>query len=185
MTVPLIILAIPSLVIGALVGLPPDSGAIHRFLGKAIRSDLFERNGPVSSSTTWTFAIISSLVAVGGIFLAFTMYMRRNPNPYALGDRLHWLWTFLWHKWYFDEIYDILFVKGTYYFAMACWAFDRRVVDGAVNGVATVVGRSSGRLRRVQTGFVANYALAIALGAVLIVGVYLIARGDIFTQLFG
>ena len=45
--------------------------------------------------------------------------------------------------------------------------------------------RSSGRLRSVQTGFVANYALAIALGAVLIVGVYLIARGDIFNQLFG
>ena len=185
MTVPLILLAIPSVVIGALVGLPPDSGAIHTFLGKAIRSDLFESHGPVSSSTTWTFGIISSLVAVGGIFLAFTMYMRRNPNPYALGDRLHWLWTFLWHKWYFDEIYDVLFVKGTYYFAMACWAFDRHVVDGAVNGVATVVGKSSGRLRRVQTGFVANYALAIALGAVLIVGVYLIARGDIFTQLFG
>jgi NADH-quinone oxidoreductase subunit L len=185
MTVPLVILAIPSLIIGLLVGLPPDGGAIHTFLGKAIRSDLFESHGPVASSTTLTFGVISSLLAVGGIFVAFAMYMRLNPNPYKLGDRLHWLWTFLWHKWYFDEIYNVLFVKGTHGFAMACWAFDRYVVDGAVNGIATVVGRSSGRLRRVQTGFVANYALAIALGAVVIVGVYLIARGDIFTQLFG
>jgi len=185
MTVPLVILAIPSLVIGALVGFPPDGGAIHTFLGKAIRSDLFESHGAVSSSTSWTFGIISSVVAVGGIFLAFAMYMRLSPNPYTLGDRLHAIWTFLWHKWYFDEVYDVLFVKGTLALSMALWAFDRYVVDGAVNGVGAVVSRSSGRLRRVQTGFVANYALAIALGAVLIVGVYLIARGNIFTQLFG
>ncbi|MHB8645021.1 MAG: NADH-quinone oxidoreductase subunit L, partial [Thermomicrobiales bacterium] len=185
MTVPLIFLAVPSVVIGALVGLPPDKGAIHTFLSKAIRSDLFESHGPVASSTTLTFGVISTLVAVGGIFLAYAMYMRLSPNPYTLGDRLHWLWTLLWHKWYFDEVYDVLFVKGTLALAMAFWAFDRYVVDGAVNGIATVVSRSSGRLRRVQTGFVANYALAIALGAVVIVGIYLIARGDIFTQLFG
>ena len=186
MTVPLIILAIPSVVIGALLGWPPDAGAIHTFLGKTIQSTIVEEaHGVVSTSTTWTFGIMSSLVALGGIVLAFAMYMRLTPNPYKLGDRLHWLWTFLWHKWYFDEVYNAVFVRGTLALAMACWAFDRYVVDGAVNGVATVISRSSGRLRRVQTGFVANYALVIALGAVLIVGVYLIARGDIFTQLFG
>lgn len=186
MTVPLIILAIPSLVIGALLGWPPDAGAIHTFLGKTIQSTIVEEaHGAVSTSTTWTFGILSSLVALGGILLAYTMYLRLTPNPYKLGDRLHWLWTFFWRKWYFDEVYHAVFVKGTLALAMACWAFDRYVVDGAVNGVATVISRSSGRLRRVQTGFVANYALVIALGAVLIVGVYLIARGDIFTQLFG
>ena len=186
MTVPLILLAIPSLVLGALIGWPPDSGAIHRFLGKTIQSTIVEEaHGAIATSTTWTFGIISTLVALGGILLAYTMYLRLTPNPYKLGDRLHWLWTFFWHKWYFDEVYHAIFVKGTLALAMASWAFDRYVVDGAVNGIATVVSRSSGRLRRVQTGFVANYALAIALGAVLIVGVYLIARGDIFTQLFG
>lgn len=186
MTIPLIILAIPSVVIGALLGWPPDAGAIHTFLGKTIQSTIVEEaHGAVSTSTSWTFGIISSLVALGGILLAYTMYLRLTPNPYKLGDRLHWLWSFLWHKWYFDEAYHAVFVRGTLAIAMACWAFDRYVVDGAVNGVATVISRSSGRLRRVQTGFVANYALVIALGAVLIVGVYLIARGDIFTQLFG
>jgi NADH-quinone oxidoreductase subunit L len=186
MTVPLILLAIPSLVLGALIGWPPDNGAIHRFLGKTIQSTIVEEaHGAIATSTTWTFGIISTLIALGGILLAYTMYLRLTPNPYKLGDRLHWLWTFFWHKWYFDEVYHAIFVKGTLALAMACWAFDRYVVDGAVNGIATVVSRSSGRLRRVQTGFVANYALAIALGAVVIVGVYLIARGDIFTQLFG
>lgn len=186
MTIPLVILAIPSVVIGALLGWPPDAGAIHTFLGKTIQSTIVEEaHGAVSTSTSWTFGIISSLVALGGILLAYTMYLRLTPNPYKLGDRLHWLWTFLWRKWYFDELYHAVFVQGTLALAMACWAFDRYVVDGAVNGVATVISRSSGRLRRVQTGFVANYALVIALGAVLIVGVYLIARGDIFTQLFG
>jgi NADH-quinone oxidoreductase subunit L len=185
MTAPLVLLAIPSLVIGALVGIPPDKGAIHTFLSKAIQSDLFESHGAISASTTLTFAVFSTLVAFGGIGLAYVMYMRLSPNPYTLGDRLHLIWEFLWHKWYFDEVYDVLFVRGTLALAMTSWAFDRYVVDGAVNGIASVVSRSSGRLRRVQTGFVANYALAIALGAVLIVGVYLIARGDIFNQLFG
>jgi NADH-quinone oxidoreductase subunit L len=185
MTAPLVLLAIPSLILGALVGIPPDKGAIHKFLSKAIQSDLFENHGAISASTTLTFGAISTLVALGGIALAYAMYMRLSPNPYTLGDRLHGLWEFLWHKWYFDEVYNAVFVKGTLALAMASWAFDRYVVDGAVNGIASVVSRSSGRLRRVQTGFVANYALAIALGAVLIVGVYLIARGDIFNQLFG
>jgi NADH-quinone oxidoreductase subunit L len=185
MTAPLVLLAIPSLILGALVGIPPDNGAIHKFLGKAIRSELFESHGAIATSTTLLFGVISTLVALGGIGLAYAMYMRLSPNPYTLGNRLHGIWEFLWHKWYFDELYHAVFVKGTLALAMASWAFDRYVVDGAVNGIASGVSRSSGRLRRVQTGFVANYALAIALGAVLIVGVYLIARGDIFNQLFG
>jgi NADH-quinone oxidoreductase subunit L len=113
------------------------------------------------------------------------MYMRLTPNPYRLGDRLHALWTFLWYKWYFDRLYDIIAVKGTLALAYLSWGFDRYIIDGAVNGIGNLFSSSSRRLRRVQTGFVANYALAIALGTVIIVGIYLIWQGDIFSQLFG
>ena len=113
------------------------------------------------------------------------MYMRLSPNPYKLGDRLHGIWTFLWKKWYFDEVYNALFVSGTRGTSKVLWWIDANVVDGAVNGIARSVNRSSGQLRRVQTGFVANYALVIALGTVLIIGIFLIARGNIFAQFFG
>ena len=185
MTWPLIILAVPSIALGALVGFPPDNGLIHGFLGKTIMSDLAEANGAVPANLTLTFGVLSSLAAFGGIGLAYLMYMRLSPNPYKLGDRLHGLWTFLWKKWYFDEVYNVLFVSGTRGTSKLMWWIDANVVDGAVNGLARSVNRSSGQLRRVQTGFVANYALVIALGTVLIIGIFLIARGNIFGQFFG
>lgn len=185
MWVPLVILAIPSLFLGALIGLPPDKGWIHTFLGKTIMSELQESYGAVTSSTTVGFAIISSALGLLGILLAYMMYMRLSPNPYRLGDRLHGLWSFLSHKWYFDKLYDIIAVKGTLALAYIAWGFDRYIIDGAVNGIGHLFSTSAQRLRRVQTGFVANYALAIALGTVLIVGIYLIWQANIFNQLFG
>jgi len=185
MTWPLIILAVPSVALGALVGFPPDNGPIHAFLGKTIMSDLAEANGAVPADLTLTFGVLSSLAAFGGVGLAYLMYMRLSPNPYKLGDRLHGIWTFLWKKWYFDEVYNALFISGTRGTAKVMWWIDANVVDGAVNGIARSVNRSSGQLRRVQTGFVANYALVIALGTVLIIGIFLIARGNIFGQFFG
>jgi NADH-quinone oxidoreductase subunit L len=60
-------------------------------------------------------------------------------------------------------------------FSIALWKWiDAGFIDGIVNGLAFVTGGVSQRLRRVQTGIVSNYALAIALGTVVIVGVYLI-----------
>jgi NADH-quinone oxidoreductase subunit L len=59
--------------------------------------------------------------------------------------------------------------------ANGLWAFDRNVVDGAVNGVAAFYAWSGRRLRRTQTGFVANYAFAIAIGVFCLVGYVLIS----------
>ena len=186
MTVPLILLAIPSLFLGAAIGLPADAGWVHTFLGKTIQSRFVEETfGPVAASTTFTFGIISAAVGLIGIAVTYLMYVRLRPNPYRLGDRLHAIWDFLWHKWYFDELYDYIAVKATLVMAYLSWGFDRAIVDGAVNGIGTLFRGGSGRLRRVQTGFVANYALAIALGTVLIIGIYLIWQGNIFQQLFG
>ena len=89
MTAPLVILAIPSLVIGALVGIPPDKGAIHTFLSKAIQSELFESHGPVSSARRSPSGFSQRSSRSAGSDSAYTMYMRLSPNPYTLGDRLH------------------------------------------------------------------------------------------------
>ncbi len=184
MTMPLLVLAVPSIVIGALVGYPPENGLFHKFLHKTIGSELLEASGPVEFETTLIFGVLSSVAAIFGIGLAYLMYVRQTPNPYTLGDRLHGLWTFLYKKWYFDEVYNALFIGGTRQAAHGLWWVDANIIDGAVNGIARSVNRSSGQLRRVQTGFVANYALVIALGMVLIVGVFLIARSNLFA-LFG
>jgi NADH-quinone oxidoreductase subunit L len=74
-----------------------------------------------------------------------------------------------------DEVYDTLIVRPLAFFARILWKWvDAGFIDGIVNGIAYLTGGVSQRLRKVQTGVVSNYALAIVLGTVLIVGVYLV-----------
>ncbi|MGZ3679376.1 MAG: NADH-quinone oxidoreductase subunit L, partial [Ktedonobacterales bacterium] len=78
------------------------------------------------------------------------------------------------HAWYVDDAYAVVFGKGGEEVADEAAAFDRGIIDGAVNGVATVVRGTGGRLRQLQTGYVRNYALAIFVGAALIVLYYVV-----------
>jgi NADH-quinone oxidoreductase subunit L len=73
-----------------------------------------------------------------------------------------------------------VFIQPAKRFAMFCWrVIDVGIIDAAVNGTASLVTGVSGRLRTLQTGLVANYALAIALGMVVIIGVYFAAFSDL------
>jgi NADH-quinone oxidoreductase subunit L len=129
----------------------------------------------ISTATTWTFGIISTIVAVSGIWLAYSFYISGRFNPARTAEEHPALYRFLSNRWGFDDLYDRVFVKPAYALAMFLWTFvDVRVIDGTVNEVARDTLRLSQRLRRVQTGLVSNYALAIALGTVVILGVYLV-----------
>ena len=76
-------------------------------------------------------------------------------------------------KWRIDEFYDRDDRPAVQAPGDVLWrVVDVGIIDGAVNGMASVVNGPSARLRTVQTGLVANYALAIALGMVVIIGVY-------------
>ena len=68
------------------------------------------------------------------------------------------------NKWYFDELNDLLFVRIGGGSRAALWWFDRNVVDGTVNGIATLTQGAGRGIRHIQTGRVQNYALGIALG---------------------
>jgi NADH-quinone oxidoreductase subunit L len=74
---------------------------------------------------------------------------------------------------YTDAFNVAVFEKPGIYLTRALVYLDNRGVDGAVNGLAAAVGGSSGRLRRLQTGFVRSYALSMLTGAVLVVGAFL------------
>lgn len=196
MTIPLILLAIPSAIIG-FIGFPPEDGWIHDFLApnfsvdgaeEAMLASLYAVEGAaehhVSLATTLAFGAISTLVALAGLAVAYMAYMKRSPafDPNTWASRLGGLYTFISRKWMFDELYEGLIVHPLYMISVYLWRIvDAGIIDGAVNGVAGVVGFTSGRLRRVQTGFVANYALAIALGAVVIVGAYFVFASNLFS----
>ena len=214
MTLPLIFLAVPSLLIGALVGWPPDQGPIHTWLGP-----VFEHGGEAHAGTTAALAILAAeegghtlpstaltyggfaasiILSFAGIGLAWMMYGSGQYDPKALTRRFYPLYDLFARKWYVDELYTAAVVhplynergesadltlgkpvaadpRGPSGLSVFIWKWiDAGFIDGIVNGIAYLTGGISQRLRKVQTGVVSNYALAIVLGTVVIVGVYLV-----------
>ena len=92
------------------------------------------------------------------------------------------LYRFLLNKWYFDEIYDRIFVRPAKDFGLFLWKQgDGRIIDGAVNGAGSVVETGATWLRRFQTGSVRVYAASILLGVVLVLGYYVWRFGQMAT----
>jgi NADH-quinone oxidoreductase subunit L len=180
MLIPLIVLAVPSAVAGLVLGIPPDGGMIHTWLDKAFvplseAAGVVAHEAAVPAAMTWAGFVISGLLAIGGIWLAYAMYVTGRISPKAMGARFHDFYVFFLNKWYIDEFYHEVIVAPLAWLATVLWKWiDAGFIDGIVNGVGWLFGGVSQRLRRVQTGIVSNYALAIALGTVIIVGVYLI-----------
>jgi NADH-quinone oxidoreductase subunit L len=165
MTWPLIFLAIPAALIG-FVGVPPDAGLFHYFI-EPVFAPALERGvhiAPGFTGPTMMIMLISTLVALAGIFFAWLLYFRPSGVPEALSRNVSWLYKALLNRWYFDELYDRVVVGGGKAIAYFLWRFDQKVVDGAVNGMAGLTRFGSGRLKRLQTGFVQGYALAIGVG---------------------
>lgn len=177
MAVPLVILAVASVFVG-FVGFPPEDGAIHHFLHLTF-SHVHAHH--VSLSMTYAFGIISSVVALSGIAVAYVVYMRKSVNTDELAAKYSGVYNFLLNKWYVDEFFMAAVVNPFKDIAMFLWkVVDVRIIDGIVNGVGTGIAASSQRLRRLQTGMVANYALEIAIGMVVLIGVFLLAFGNLF-----
>jgi NADH:ubiquinone oxidoreductase subunit 5 (subunit L)/multisubunit Na+/H+ antiporter MnhA subunit len=131
--------------------------------------------------------ILASVAAAAvGIAVAWKLFgvelliLRKRPEPdtvRSLSARLPFLYRASLNKWWFDELYDLLFIRIGGRVADALWWFDREVVDGTVNAVGTLTRGSGSRLARVQTGRVQNYALGIALGLIVMAASYLILAG--------
>jgi NADH-quinone oxidoreductase subunit L len=116
----------------------------------------------------------ATLVGLTGIGAAYYLYV---ANP-GLPDRLARQWRALYelslHKWYVDELYDHAFVRPMFALAQGLWKqIDVKVIDAAVNGVARAVAWGGWFLRLIQSGQTQHYALGMALGTVIILGVYM------------
>ena len=122
-----------------------------------------------------TLMVFSSVVAVMGILLAYGLWVKRRDVAEALARRFAPVHQLLLNKYYVDEIYDATIVqpiKAASQEGLWRW-FDVRVIDGAVNGTATIVDRFAAVLRLLQTGSVRAYARSFFLGVVMILGYYL------------
>jgi NADH-quinone oxidoreductase subunit L len=197
MTMPLVILAVLSLV-GGVIGLPALTHAphlLHDFLGPVLGGGHeASAHGAHAYGLEALLMTVSAGVALTGIGLGWLFYLKRPDLPHRVAARFSGVYQVVLHKYYVDELYDALFVRPVLKLVtlsgrldlegidalvnlssrlMARFSFlvgweDLRIVDGAVNGVAEVVGRWGTRLRRLETGRIQHYLYSVVLGLLVL-----------------
>lgn len=160
MTVPLLILAVLSIVTGYL-GIP-------EFLSPMFNE---RAGGSHASGVIMPIATLIGLLGIAGAYYAYVLHPSL-PDRWAERWRTAYDWSF--HKWYVDEAYDRSIVRPTFAAAGDLWRrVDVAIIDGAVNGVARAIGWGAWFLRLLQSGQAQHYALGMALGAVVILTMFL------------
>jgi len=114
-------------------------------------------------------------VGGAGIALAYAIYMGLPNVPGLLANRMQGLYLFLLNKWYFDELYDRIFVRPAFYLGRGLWkSGDGALIDGVgPDGVAAAVKLIARRAGALQTGYLYHYAFAMLSGVVVLVTWYL------------
>jgi NAD(P)H-quinone oxidoreductase subunit 5 len=169
MTLPLILLAVPSMLIG-LVG-TPWANYFEAFIHAP--GEVFEAE-PVNLVEFLTMGGSSVGIGLIGISLAVLMYLQKRIDPAALAQTFPTLYNLSKNKWYFDEIYDRVFVQGSRRLARQVLEVDYKVVDGVVNLTGLVTLLTGEGLKYFETGRAQFYALIVfvaVLGLVLISGI--------------
>jgi NADH-quinone oxidoreductase subunit L len=178
-TVPLILLAIPSVCAGWLIG--PVlfggyfGGSIAVAPGQDVLAEMAAEFHGVIAMTLHAFGTLPFSLAAGGIATAAYLYLMRPDLPQVIAGRLPTFYMVLDHKYWFDELYSWLFAGGARLLGTGLWQRgDVGVIDGFfVNGSARVVGWSATVIRRVQSGYIYHYAFAMIIGLLLLLSVLL------------
>jgi len=200
MTIPLIVLAIGSVVAGY-IGFPAWLGggdAFEKFL-EPVFEPLPIPLGPQAEYSHMAeagMAAVSVGVALLGFYLAYSKYCKRSWEEQREKRQYGALYPVLLNKWHIDELYDALFVNRLKGAGKALWRFDGKVIDGVVNGAAWTTGEGSlgsgwwdrwivdglvrfvggfiktmsWPVRLIETGYTQNYALVMVFGLLIFIG---------------
>jgi NADH-quinone oxidoreductase subunit L len=191
MALALIVLAIGSVAAGW-IGIPHALGGhnpLHAWLEPAFTAPVVAGEGAVAEAGAGeevaaeedhtalerTLMVVSLTLAIAGIAIAWYIWMKRRSIADNAAREFAGLYRLLLNKYYVDEAYDATIVqpiKAASTEGLWRW-FDVRVIDGAVNGTASIVDGGAAVLRRLQTGSVRAYAGSLFVGVVVILGYYL------------
>jgi NADH-quinone oxidoreductase subunit L len=175
MLVPLLVLSVGAVFAGAVlyplfVGHDQAmfwNGAIHT----AAHNHVLEHAHHVPA---WV-PLAPTVLGLAGIALAYALYMFAPGIPGQLAARFAGLYRFLLNKWYFDELYDAIFVRPAQQLARFLWKTgDARFIDGMPNGAASLALDGARSAVRLQTGRVASYAFTMIIGLVAFVTLLLV-----------
>jgi NADH-quinone oxidoreductase subunit L len=160
MALPLVVLAVLSFAGGVLLLPWHPSWTPLGWLGPVFGARLYDAH--LSGTTEWVLSVVDAVVALIGLGLAFPLWSSRPERPELEPEVLQ-------RSYFLDDVYDALIGRpGQALAAFSATVVDTQVIDGAVNGVGRLARQVGTGLRRVQTGFVRQYALGIVLGAVVL-----------------
>jgi NADH-quinone oxidoreductase subunit L len=112
-----------------------------------------------------------------GIALAYVMYIAAPLLPVRLAQSFGGIYRFVLNKWYFDELYDFIFVRPAIRLSRLFWQVgDVTIIDGVPNGLAELTTDGSRQAAKIQTGSLAVYAFAMLIGVVVLVGIFMLSR---------
>jgi NADH-quinone oxidoreductase subunit L len=193
MVAPLLILAVPTTLLGLILGIPPEEGIIHDWLDPifhdvhyvgALPGSILEHYATSGEEHHFELfglggllLLVGASVAAAGVWLAHRWYVQRTDAPgrfvegipLGLGPGMYRASV---NRYYVDDIYQLVWARGGVLVSNALWWFDAKIIDGAVNGAGWVASTAGGGLRKVQTGRVNNYGLGIAAGLAIVVLVF-------------
>lgn len=179
MLAPLIVLAIGA-VISGFVGYEYFVGhQMDAFWGSAIK--ILEENNAIEAAhhvPTWV-KLMPLVVGVIGIAAAYLAYIMKPEIPGKVTEAIRPVYLFLLNKWYFDELYDWLFVKRSWQAGLAFWKTgDGTIINGfGPDGVSSMARWCAGQVARLQTGYLYHYAFAMLIGVVALISWYLAFGG--------
>ena len=165
MLVPLAVLGIGALFAGFVFHsafLGPDTASAFWRGSAVVHRDLAEATEHVPAWVVWTPAV----AFFAGLGLAAQYYLRDRDAPARFVTAFGGLYAFLVHKWYFDELYKLVFVRGALWFGRLFWKVgDAGIIDRfGPDGVTRLIGGTAGVAKRFQSGYLYSYALVMLIG---------------------
>ncbi len=176
-TVPLILLAIPSVIVGGMYAGPilvdgMLSDSIHVAEGHNTLAALQEKFGSAMAFALHGFQTLPFWLAMAGVATAYVLYIQAPHIPAQIARRFSAIHKLLDEKYYFDRFNEVVFAGGARWLGNLAWTkADAGFIDGLlVNGSANLVGHISGIVRHLQTGVLYHYAFAMIIGLLVLLG---------------
>ena len=120
------------------------------------------------------------IAMVAGFALSYLFYIAVPTLPAATAKAFRPLYLFLLNKWYFDELYDFIFVRPAFAIGRLFWkGGDGAIIDGTIDGTAAGVAWTTGKIVKLQTGYVYHYAFAMLIGVAALITWFMFAGGAV------
>lgn len=179
-TLPLILLAIPSVIIGYIAIEPMLYGDFFKdviYVNHELHPVMHIMKEEFHGATAMVSHSLHTPVlylAIGGVLAAWFLYVKAPQLPAKIAQTFRPVYVLFENKYYLDNIYFAVFAKGTRALGTFFWkAVDTAIIDnGLVNGAAKLVGAVAGQVRRLQTGFIYTYAAAMVSGVLVLIVVF-------------